>query len=358
VDLMRRVGNLWQELTSFANLLRAAKQSARGKRFQPAVLAFHDRLEPNLCRLQDALRGHTWGPGPFRQFTITDPKKRIICAAPYPDRVVHHALVNVLEPIWERSFLPDSYASRKGKGTHAAMRRCQHFARRWGWVWKADVRHFFPNIDHTVLEGLLARKVKDSDVRRLAGVIIAHSPLPEEPPTLFPGDDLFTHAERRRGLPIGNQTSQFFANVYLDPLDHFVKQELRLPGYIRYVDDFVAFAPSKQALVRARVAVADFLAGLRLRLHPTKNAIFPVRQGIRFVGYRVWPTHVKLPAQNVHRFRRRLRHLAYRYFQHEIDWPELACRVTSWFGHACQADTWRLRQGLLDEHLYRRASAR
>jgi retron-type reverse transcriptase len=134
---MRRAGNLWAGLVSFENLLRAAKQSARGKRFRPAVLAYHARLESNLWQLHEQLRGHAWRPGPFREFTIHDPKTRIICAAPYPDRVVHHALVNVLEPIWERCFLPDSYASRKGKGTHPAMRRCQQFARRHAWVWKA-----------------------------------------------------------------------------------------------------------------------------------------------------------------------------------------------------------------------------
>jgi hypothetical protein len=119
----------------------------------------------------------------------------------------------------------------------------------------------------------LAQKIKDRDVLRLAGTIIDHSPPPEEPSALFPGDDLFTLSQRRRGLPIGNQTSQFFANVYLDPLDHFVKERLRLPGYARYVDDFVAFADDKAVLREARAAVIDFLAALRLRLHPTKYNI-------------------------------------------------------------------------------------
>jgi retron-type reverse transcriptase len=354
---MRRHGNLWPTLIGFANLLRSAQQAARRKRFHPPALAFHFHLEHHLCRLHEELLAHAWRPGPFHHFWIHEPKKRLVSAAPYRDRVVHHALVNVLEPIWERSFLADSYASRKSKGTHVAVRRCQQFARRHAWVWKADVRHYFPSIDHALLAGLLERRIKDPDVLWLIRLIIEHSPMPSEPALLFPADDLFTATERRRGLPIGNQTSQFFANVFLDPLDHFVKEELRLPGYARYVDDFVAFADDKRTLLGARDAVGDFLAGLRLRLHPTKNAIFPVRQGIRFLGYRVWPSHVKLAPQNVYRFRRRLRDLADRYFRHEIDWPELARRVMSWTGHAAQADTWRLRQRLLDEHLYRRASA-
>jgi retron-type reverse transcriptase len=354
---MRRVGNLWPGLTSFENLLRAARQSARGKRFKPAVLRFHAELEHELCRLQDALRGGTWRPGRYRNFFIHDPKKRLISAAPYADRVVHHALVNVLEPIWERSFLSDSYASRKGKGTHAAMRRCQTLARRHPWVWKADVRRFFPSVDHDVLGGLLARKVKDKDVLALAGLILEHGAAREEPPAWFPGDDLFTPTRRARGLPLGNQTSQFFANVYLDPLDHLVKDVLGLPGYVRYVDDFLVFADRRSTLTHARRAVAAFLQGLRLRLHPTKDAIFPARQGIRFVGYRVWPTHVGLPPANVRRFRRRLRTLQDRYARHQMDGAEVRRHLTSWLGHACQADTCRLRERLLAEHPFRRASA-
>jgi retron-type reverse transcriptase len=342
---MKRIGTLWGGLISFANLLRAARQAARGKRYRPAVLRFNDRLEDQLWRLHDELHQHCYQPGAYRQFYIHDPKKRLISAAPYRDRVVHHALVNVLEPIWERSFIADSFASRKGKGTHAAMSRCQEFARRDRWVWKADVQQFFPSIDHALLKGLLARKVKDPDVLWLAGVIIDHSPPPDE------------QAERVRGLPVGNQTSQFLGNVYLDPLDHFVKDVLGVPGYARYVDDFVLFAPDKAALHAARRAVADVLAGLRLRLHPTKDAIFPVRQGIRFVGYRIWPTHVKLPARNVYRFRRRLRRLQVRYARHEIDSLAVASRINSWLGHAGQADTWRLRQRLLAEHPFRRAPA-
>ena len=214
---MRRVGNLWPQLTSFSHLLACARKSARGKRFESAVLRYHSRLEDELLALQEQLRAQTWMPGPFREFVIRHPKPRLVSAAPYRDRVVHHALVGVLEPVFERCFISDSYASRKGKGTHAAMRRCQQFCRRNAWVWKADVRHFFPSIDHALLKARIARKVKDPDVLRLTGAIIDHSPPPDEPAGLFPGDDLFTAARRPRGLPIGNQTSQFFANVYLEP---------------------------------------------------------------------------------------------------------------------------------------------
>ncbi|MBV8611148.1 MAG: group II intron reverse transcriptase domain-containing protein [Singulisphaera sp.] len=154
--------------------------------------------------------------------TLHEGKARQISAAPFRDRVVHHALTGVLEPIFERSFVFDSYACRKGKGTHAAVDRCQGFARRYRYVLKADVRKFFPSIDHAILKGLVARKVKDPHVLWLVDRIIDHGN-PQDPVLMwFPGDDLLTHTERRRRLPLGNQTSRFFANVYLDPLDHFV----------------------------------------------------------------------------------------------------------------------------------------
>jgi retron-type reverse transcriptase len=229
---MKRHGNLWDQMISFASLLRAATKARRGKRFRPAVARFHLDLEPELCRLHEELAAKTYRPGPYQTFLIHQPKQRLISAAPYRDRVVHHALTAVLEPIYERSFLFECYACRKGKGTHAAVRRCQQFARRFRYVLKADVRKFFPSIDHQTLKALLARKVKDPDVLWLAGLLIDHSNPQEEVQDWFPGDDLFAPAARRRGLPIGNQTSQFFANVYLDPLDHFVKEQLRVMSWV------------------------------------------------------------------------------------------------------------------------------
>jgi RNA-directed DNA polymerase len=172
----------------------------------------------------------------------------------------------------------------------------------------------------------------------------------------FAGDDLFAPAQRRRGLPIGNQTSQFFANVYLDPLDHFVKERLRIHGYVRYVDDFLIFGNDRRRLIEARSEIGAWLARLRVRLHPDKSVIFPVTQGIPFLGYRVFPTHRLLAKSNVRRFRRRLRSLQRRYARHEIDFAEAYRRIISWIGHARQADTFRLRERLFAEHPFRRAS--
>ena len=353
---MKRTGNLWPTLTSFAHLLHAARKASRGKLSRPDVARFHLDLEHELVGLRHELTERTWQPGPYRTFTIREPKPRLISAAPYRDRVVHHALVGVLEPIFERSFLFDSYACRRGKGTHAAVRRCQQLARRHAWAWKADLRKFFPSLDHALLKEHLARRIKDEGALWLAGRIIDASNPQEPVEAWYPGDDLFAPSLRRRGLPIGNQTSQFFANVFLDPLDHFVKDRLRLSGYVRYVDDFVAFADDRHELVRLRQRVAGFLAGLRVRLHPTKNAIFPTRQGIRFLGYRVKRSHIELVPENVWRFQRRLRRLQELYARHQIDADFAWRRIAAWTGHAQQADTYRLRERLFGEHPFRRAA--
>ena len=353
---MKRHGNLWKDMISFEALLCAAEQARRGKRCRPAVAAFEFNLERELCRLHDELTAKIYRPGAYRSFFIHEPKKRQISAAPYRDRVVHHALVSMLEPIFERTFIADSYACRKGKGTHAAVYRCQHFSRQFRYVLKADIRKFFPSVDHQILKSLLARKIKDPDVLWLVGQIIDGSNPQEVIQHCFPDDNLFTSLERRRGIPIGNQTSQFFANVYLDPLDHFIKDRLGIKGYVRYVDDFLVFSDDKKYLAEVREQIRCFLVSLRLRLHPKKNVISPVKNGIRFLGFRVFPTHRLLPKDNVRRFRRRIRAMQECYASGDISLPEIQQRMMSWSGHASQASTYHLRCSLFAAMLFRRAA--
>jgi retron-type reverse transcriptase len=353
---MKRQGHLWDRLISFENLLEAAEKACKGKRFRPAVADFHFGLERELWRLHEELSRKTYRPGPYRTFVIHEPKQRQISAAPYRDRVVHHALVNVLEPIYERSFITDSYACRRGKGTHAAVRRCQHYARRFRYVLKADIQKFFPSLDHEILKGLVARKVKDPNVLWLVGQIIDHSNPQESVQQWFAGDDLFTPSERQRGIPIGNQTSQFFANVYLDPLDHFIKERRGIKGYVRYVDDFLVFANDKRHLADVQGQVAAFLPKLRLYLHPSKTVVFPVAEGIRFLGYRIFPTHRLLVKENVRRFRRRVRQMQRDYAAWRVSFAAIYQRLMSWNGHARQANTYRLRCDLFDTITFQRAT--
>ena len=346
---MYRRRQLWSEVYSFEALCRAARKAERRKRSRRSTGRFAFFRELELLRLHEELRDQRYRPGGYRTFFVHEPKRRLISAAPFRDRVVHHALTSVLEPIFERSFVFDSYACRVGKGTHAAVRRCQEFAKRFPYVLKADIRKFFPSIDHAILKGLIRRKIKDWRVLWLSDLIIDHSN-PQEPVLeWFPGDDLLSPAERRRGLPLGNQTSQFFANVYLDPLDHFVKETLRAKGYVRYVDDFLIFARTTAELRECQRRVAEFLVSLRLKVHRQKNVIMPTRCGITFLGYRVFPTHRLLAKSNLRRFRKRVRRMQRWFREGRIMLPEIRQRIMSWLGHARQANSTRLIRRLLRE---------
>jgi retron-type reverse transcriptase len=354
---MKRLGILWERMISFESLVAAAQAAARGKRYRPGAARFFFHLEPELLRLQRELTTKSYQPGRYRVFTVYEGKKRQISAAPFRDRFVHHALTRVLEPIFERSFCFDSYACRKGKGTHAAVDRCQAFARWYKYVLKADVRKFFPSIDHQVLKTLIARKIKDADVAGLVGLIIDHSN-PQDPVLMwFPGDDLFTPTERSRGLPLGNQTSQFFANVYLDPLDHFVIDRLGL-SYVRYVDDFLVFADDKRRLHEVRLELERFLDTLRLQIHHKKSVVFPCDQGLRFLGYRVCPTHRLLAQESLRRFRRRMRWMQREFARGRIGFDAIRPRIMSWIGHARHANTYRLRTDLFYRMRFQRAAAK
>jgi len=216
---------MYDQLTSWNNLLLAYKRASAGKRGHPNVAAFEYRLEDHLLRLQDELLSKTYRPGKYESFYIHEPKRRLISAAPFRDRVVHHALCNIIEPIFERSFIYDSYANRVGKGTHRALDRCQQFARRYKYVLPLDLRQFFPSIDYAILRATLGRKITDSQMLWLIDLILGSGEgiLQEAYDMVyFSGDDLFA-INRPRGLPIGNLTSQFWANVYLKGI-HFQRQ--------------------------------------------------------------------------------------------------------------------------------------
>ncbi|NIP68963.1 MAG: RNA-dependent DNA polymerase, partial [Planctomycetales bacterium] len=311
------------------NLYWAFRKARQGKRSRPDVAAFEFNLELELPRLQEELADESYRPGPYRHFTRYERKPRRISAAPFHDRVAHHALCNVIEPIWEARFVHDSYACRVGKGTHAALDRCTYFARRHRYVLGGDIVQFFPSVDHTILYDLLARRIACPPTLRLIQRIIASGAgIHDEGWEMqwFPGDDLLA-ATRPRGLPIGNQTSQFWANVYLHELDKFVKQTLRCPAYLRYCDDFLLFADDKPTLHRWRREIEAFLVSLRLRLHPRKSTVYPVTNGIPFLGFLVFPDHRRLRRDNGVYFERRLRRLFAGYAVGAVSREELDASV-------------------------------
>lgn len=343
------MGSLFSKIVAFQNVLLAAKRASRGKRFRPNVARFALTLEEELHALRDELVSHRYRPGPYRTFVLREKKPRLISAAPFRDRVVHHALCNVIEPIIERSFLFDSYACRKGKGTHAAIERASSHARRYPYVLKADIAHYFPSIDHAVLLDLLGRFLWDADVLWLVTVLLDGGPPQPEAVRYFSGDDLFTPIERRRGLPIGNQTSQFFANVYLNGLDYYVKEGLRLPGYIRYVDDILVFDREKGRLHETLAAMRTYAEALRLQFHARKCVVGPTRAGFTFLGQRIFPTHRRLDAGNVRRFLQRIRLYGKQMRAGRLSSERARCGVESWMGHARHADTIQLRTRLWPE---------
>ena len=295
--------SIWEKIISFENLYYAYKQARRSKRFQSEVLEFSFRLEENLIILQNELMWKTWEPSSWREFKVYDPKPRQINAPAFRDRVVHHALCRIIEPLFEPRFIYDSYACRVGKGTHAAMYRVRDFLRRIKrnhskvYILKADISQYFPSVDHERLKKIIRRTIRDKNVLWLIDTIIDYG-----------GED-------GRGIPIGALTSQLFANVYLDTLDHFVKDELGIKFYVRYMDDFVILHWDKTHLKEVRNLIEEFLfKHLSLQLNP-KTQIFPYKQGVDFCGYRIWPTHVLPRKRTVKRARRRFKALARLYIK-------------------------------------------
>ena len=356
---MRRADGLWELLTAPPHLFAAARAAACRKRRRPDVAAFLLDLETEVFALRRELLAGTWRPGPYRTFSRADPKPRLISAAPFRDRVVHHALTRVLEPHFERRFSHDSYACRRGYGTHRALDRARAACGRFPYVLKGDIVRYFPSIDHAILLRRLGTVIACRPTLDLVARIVEGFRLPAAlrgAPVYFPDDDLFTPFERPRGLPLGNQTSQFFANVYLDPFDQFVARRLRPGCYVRYVDDFLLFGEEPRTLLAQREAIRAWLCRLRLMVHPGKTRVYRVRDGITFLGWRLFADRTRLVRPTVVRFRRTLRWMVRAYAAGRLDQGALRQRLHAWRGHAGWGDTWRLWHGLLDSAIFTRGA--
>ncbi|MFZ5903221.1 MAG: reverse transcriptase domain-containing protein [Chloroflexota bacterium] len=322
--------------------------ASKGRRAHPAVAKFEYNLETELVKLRDELENGTYRPGGYCNFPVHEPKRRIISAAPFRDRVVHHALVNVIGPPLERQFIFDSYANQVGKGTHRALDRCTYFLRRYEYVFPCDVTQFFPSIDHAILRGILARKIADERALNLIDQILASGEgilADEYDMVWFPGDNLFA-LQRPRGLPIGNLTSQFWANVYLNELDQFVKRKLKVRAYLRYVDDFLLFSNDKAQLWEWKAAIVEFLAGLRLTIHDLPAQPRPRAKGVTFLGFIIFPDHRRLRPAKGYAFQRRLRGMVSAWRRGELDAEDLRARAISWAEHISHGDTWNLKQAV------------
>jgi retron-type reverse transcriptase len=353
---MKRLGRIWPDVTCFENLLSAYRKARKGKQSKPAVAEFTLNLESELLSLQQDLIDFSYQPGPYRLFTIYERKKRQIAAAPFRDRVVHHALMNIVEPVIDRRFIFDSYACRQGKGVHAAVNRYQEWSKKYPYVLKMDIQQYFPSIDHLILKEKLRHYLKDKFVLDLFDRIIDTTPIETGRADFdyFPGDDLLTPIERGTGLPIGNLTSQFLANLYLDDVDHFIQEQLKVSAYLRYVDDLVILGRNKNRLHEIREKLRERLAEDRLHLHPRKAHIYHTSHGIDLFGYQVFPHKRKLRNDNGHDFYRRFRRMAQLYRQGKLDWEQIHPRVRSWIGHAIHGETEGLRKTLFASTIFQR----
>jgi len=338
---------LQEQLCEWETLWLAYAKAARGKRGRGTTATFEFDLADQLLALERELREQAWQPGAYHSFYIHEPKKRLISAAPFRDRVVHHALCHVTTPYFERLFIANSFANRVGKGTHRALDACQDYARRFRYVLPCDIVQFFPSIDHAILVETLRKMLPDESVMWLIERILASGRgvlAGEYTMVYFPGDDLFA-VNRPRGLPIGNLTSQWWANCYLNPFDHFVRRELGCAAYLRYVDDFMLFGNDKQQLMDWRNAIIERLARLRLTLHRGTAHPRPVTQGIPFLGFIVFPTHRRLKARKGYAFRRKI----WRLLREGAPQAHLRASVQGWMNHARYGDTFHLREKLLAE---------
>lgn len=294
---MKRYGNFWETVISEENLRRAYRAACRSKNkksraTKTAIRRAGEHLDDCIRYLQYILENDTWRPSPYKERVIYEPKKRTIYIAKfYPDRVLHHAVVDVLQETWDKLMIYDTYSCRPGKGQHAGSKRCMEYVRRYPYCLKCDISKFYPSMDHDLMKTVLRRKLKDRRVLRVLDLIIDS----------FPG---------RKNAPIGNLTSQWFGNLYLGELDDYIKQTLHIKGYIRYCDDFVLFG-EKEELRAAGEKIRRFVEeGLLLNF--SRFDLFPTSRGIDFLGYRHFPGgYILVRKRTAKRMKKTVREIQY-----------------------------------------------
>ncbi|OGE10234.1 hypothetical protein A3A60_01790 [Candidatus Curtissbacteria bacterium RIFCSPLOWO2_01_FULL_42_26] len=322
----------YSQLISIENLFQAWEEFKKGKRSKPDVMFFERNLEDNLFNLHQELTKGTYRHGRYTEFYVNDPKRRHIHKAKVADRIVHHALYKYLYNLFDKTFLYDSYSSRIGKGTHKAVKRLEKFTRivsknytRDCWAQKLDIRKFFESIDHEILKKLIAKRIKDKDIFWLIDEVIDSFP---------------------NGIPLGNLTSQIFANIYLNELDQFVKHTLKIKYYIRYADDFVVLYNSLDTLLHCFKTVKQFVeSNLLLNIHPDKITIRKLIWGIDFCGYIVLLHYVQIKTKTKRRIFKKVssQNISYQSLQ-------------SYLGYFSHAKSYKISQELKN-HFYLKTEA-
>ena len=349
--LMKTYKNLYPKIYSYKNLELAFEKAKKNKSSLRYIVDFEKNLQSNLLQLQQELSSLAYSPSPLKRFTVRDPKTRTIHASTFRDRVVYHAICNIIETVFDKRFIHDSYANRKGKGNLKAVQRFDRFKRKisrngrpiygachnnevLGYVLKADIKHYFEEVSHNILLKIIAGRIQDKKVMGLIAQILNN----------------FNTKIRGKGMPLGNLTSQFFANIYLHELDKFVKHKLKAKYYLRYVDDFIIMHHSGEQLAQWKEQINNFLKQeLKIELHPEKSKITPLRKGIIFLGYRIFYHHKLLKKSNLRKFQRG--------FQEQLSLLEngvgegnfemIFQSSQGWFGYAIWANTYKLRRNII-----------
>ncbi len=353
---MKRFKNLFDEIIDFENLHKAYLSAAKGKRYRSEVLKYSTNLEENLIILQNELIYKTYEVGRYRKFFVYEPKKRLIMALPFKDRVVQWAIYRMLYPLLDKQFIYHSYACRIDKGTHAAIETLERWLKQADrkpetyYYLKLDIEKFFYRIDQSILISILKRKIQDDDLIELLEKIIKSEttnfgiPTGIDPTALDIYDDCNLVCDI--GIPIGNLTSQIFANLYLNELDQYCKHELKVKRYIRYMDDVIILSPNKEDLHYYRDSIETFLdEKLRLRLN-NKTAIRKCSQGIEFVGFRMFATHKKLRKKTVKRIKARLAHITRQRLEGKITEETYRNCIASYAGILKHCKSYKIRQEL------------
>jgi retron-type reverse transcriptase len=318
---------MFAQICDLEQLVSSYYLARRGKRDKPRICEFDFFLESNLVKLRYLLTSGSYTPSPYAHFTIYDPKTRQVAAPAFRDRVLQHSLVSTIEPLSEKRFIFDSYACRKGRGTHFGAKRVKKFlmaarcingSNKEIYVLQCDIQKFFQSISWDVLLSSISRVVKcPKTLDLIRKIVTTHEKTTGEAEKDLSQLSLFStvvteppavSVNKRRGLPIGNLTSQLFANIYLNELDHFVKETLRERWYARYMDDFLIIHPDKNHLHEVKEKIRTFLKKtLDLRLHPKKVAIKNVEEGVPFVGYRIFYDHMLVRGSTLRRMQKKYR---------------------------------------------------
>ena len=333
--------DLWKELCSYGNLYLAYKKARKHKTTKHYVTDFEKALKDNILLLRFELLLHCYQPKPLVNFIIRDPKTRKISKSDFRDRVVHHALCNIIEPIFEKGFIYDSFANRIGKGALKALQRFDYFKRKVSrnntmpcYVLKADIKKYFETVNHNVLIDTIKKKIKDNRIIWLIKKILNN----------------YSGGDAKKGMPLGNLTSQFFANVYLNEFDNFVKHKLKSKYYIRYVDDFVILHNCKNKLDEYKQNINQFLMEhLRIEIHADKSKIIRLKDRINFLGFGVFYYHKLLKKSNIRKMNTKFKILKEKYDKSFVDYDKIYGFFEGWFAYVKHANTYKQRKHIIGE---------